>query len=112
MPDEVATVQGIWGLSGQVFPLIEPTIATTTPAVCEAPAATSTTTTTTPGSAATSTTVAVAPVAEGSGPAAGTAGELPRTGASTEPLLVVALLLTAAGSGLVIGARRRRSARS
>jgi LPXTG-motif cell wall-anchored protein len=111
VPDEVATVQGLWGLSGQVFPLVEPTIAATTPAVCETPTS-STTSTTTPGTAATSTTVAVVPVAEGSGPAAGTAGELPRTGASTGPLLVVALLLTAAGSGLVIGARRRRSARS
>jgi LPXTG-motif cell wall-anchored protein len=112
VPDEVATVQGLWGLSGQVFPLIEPTIAATTPAVCEATSTSTTTTTTTPVSAATSTTVAVVPVAEGSGPAAGTAGELPRTGASTEPLLVVGFLLTAAGSGLVIGARRRRSARS
>jgi LPXTG-motif cell wall-anchored protein len=80
--------------------------------VCEATSTSTTTTTTTPVSAATSTTVAVVPVAEGSGPAAGTAGELPRTGASTEPLLVVGFLLTAAGSGLVIGARRRRSARS
>ncbi len=44
VPDEVATVQGLWGLSGQVFPLIEPTIAATTPAVCEAPATSSTTT--------------------------------------------------------------------
>jgi len=111
VPDEVATVQGLWGLSGQVFPLLEPTIAATTPAVCETPT-TSSTSTTAPGTASTSTTVPVVPVAEGSGPAAGTAGELPRTGASTEPLLAVALILTAAGSGLVIGSRRRRGARS
>jgi len=109
VPDEVATVQGLWGLSGAVFPLVGATISTTTPVPCEVtPTSSTSTTTTTP--AGTSTTVAVAPVAEGSGPAAGTPGELPRTGASTAPLLAVALLLTAVGTGLVLGSRRRKAA--
>jgi LPXTG-motif cell wall-anchored protein len=56
------------------------------------------------GSTSTSTTT----IATGSGETTATTGELPRTGGSSAPLAIGAVLVLLAGAALVSGSRRRR----
>ena len=105
-PDILATVQAIWGLSGQTLPVLDASISSSVPAVC-AVVATTTTSTTVAAATTTSTTTAAA-VTEGTTPTAGTAAELPRTGSDSDIEVLLGVVLLALGSGLVLAARRVR----
>jgi LPXTG-motif cell wall-anchored protein len=96
-PDALATDQALLGLSEATFPLGTPQVASTVPDVC------ATTTGSTVAASAASTTTTTTAAAHTSVDAA-SAGELPRTGSSTEALFLVGVGFVAIGAVLV---RRR-----
>jgi LPXTG-motif cell wall-anchored protein len=98
-PNVLATVQAIPGIADVAWPLHAVTF-DAAPVTCAAAPTSSTTTTTI------STTIAVSDTATTtSGQVRGS--ELPRTGSDSGPLVVLAIVLVVAGSGLVVAARRR-----
>ena len=110
-PDLLATVQATPALAEVALPIIGGEISPTLPTPC-APSPTTTTTATTPTTVASSGTT----VADGGTtvPVSGTtvaaaASELPRTGTSSGPIAIVAVILLAIGLLFVGSARRRRS---
>jgi len=114
VPDVSATVQATPALAEVALPVTSGSVAAGVPTPC---AATATTTTTIP---STTTTVAVTgsttgtstpPVAivDPSVPVTSTASQLPRTGSSTAPLAILALILVAVGAAFLRGTRGRRT---
>jgi LPXTG-motif cell wall-anchored protein len=101
VPDPFATVQALPALAGASLPLVSVSFGAPGPSACTT-AASSTTTTTVAVSAAGSgsTTTTTTPVAA--------AAELPRTGSSSTPLVVIGAVCVACGAVLG-GARRRRA---
>ncbi len=102
-PNVLATVQAIPGIADVAWPLHSVAF-DAAPVACSVAATTTTTTTST----TTTTTTAVSDTTT-SGQVGGS--ELPRTGSDSGPLVVLAIFLVIAGSGLVVAARRRQRAR-
>ncbi len=94
VPNRLATVQAIPALAGGALPVTAPTIAVGVPVPC-APLTTTTTT------------VAGPVTTLGSAPPTTAIGVLPRTGSSSLPLTLLALVLAATGLAFVGGSRRR-----
>jgi hypothetical protein len=97
-PDAFATSQAIAAVAEAALPVTDATIESGVPTPCVSP--TTTTVSVAPqGSTSTTTTVAAG--------AGSSSDELPRTGSSSAPPTVGAILLAATGCALVAGARRR-----
>jgi LPXTG-motif cell wall-anchored protein len=110
VPDTLATVQATPALAEVALPITAATISSDVPTPC---ASTPTTVSTTPSTVqVTGTTVAssgsTVPVSTTT-VAAATSAQLPRTGGSSAPIVIVAVCLLAAGALFVVGARRRRT---
>jgi LPXTG-motif cell wall-anchored protein len=110
VPDTLATVQATPALAEVALPITSATISSDVPTPC---ASTPTTVSTTPTTVqVTGTTVASSGSTVQPSPttvAAATSAQLPRTGGSSAPIVIVAVCLLAAGALFVGGARRRRT---
>jgi LPXTG-motif cell wall-anchored protein len=102
VPDALATVQALPALAAASLPLVDVSFGAPGASAC-ATATPSTTTTTVPVSTAgsSSTTTTTTPVAA--------AAELPRTGSSSAPLVVIGAMCVLMGGAVLGGARRRRA---
>src|SRR5262249_20441108 len=100
-----ATVQATPSLAEVALPVTAGSVSAGVPTPCAPPATTTTTTVAVSGST-TSTTSPPVVVSDPGAPVTPTASELPRTGSSTAPLVV---LLVAVGAAFVRGTRGRRT---
>jgi LPXTG-motif cell wall-anchored protein len=106
VPDTFATVQATPALAQVALPVVADSIAAGVPTPC---AAAATTTTVVVAGSTTTTTSPPVVIVDPTGPVTPTAGQLPRTGSSTVPLAVLALVLVGVGAAFLGSSRRRRA---
>jgi LPXTG-motif cell wall-anchored protein len=107
VPDTFATVQATPALAEVALPVAAGSVTADVPTPCAPPTTTTSTTVGVTGSTTTSTPVVIVdPIP--TTPVTPTS-QLPRTGSSSVPLVVLALVLLAVGAAFTVGNRRRRT---
>ena len=107
VPDTFATVQATPALAEVALPVVAGSVAAGVPTPCAPPVTTTSTTVVVAGSTTSTTTAPPVVIVDPTVPVTPAANELPRTGASSAPLVVIALVLLGVGAAFAVGSRRR-----